>query len=210
MTTGFLKQRLRLVLFGFATLAALTGCEPPSDLDARREIQGLERQVEEREQRINTLQTQIRELNRQLQVARGISDEDLKYLFTPERLTIMPLTGGESYDDQVGHDGITVYLQPMDVVGDVLKVAGSIRVELFDLALDDGRTLVGRVEIPVSEAQEHWFGDLWTYHYTVKVPWLKANPPKNSAITIRATFTDYLSQRVMVAQALREVDLPAN
>lgn len=197
----------RATLLPLVTFVALVGCEPPNDIDARREIQQLEAGILERDDRINKLQTQLREMNKQLQVSRGISDDDLQYLFTPQRLAIMPLSGGENYDEEAGHDGITVYLQPLDKVGDVLKVAGSIRVELFDLALTGGQTLVGRVEIPVSEAQKHWFGDLWTYHYTVKVPWIKENPPKNNQITIRATFTDYLSQRVMVAQEARQVEL---
>ena len=208
MNTDLWKQRLRPVLFGFAALGFLAGCDPPEDIDLRRENQRLEAELETRDDRISTLQSQLRGLNEKLQVARGISDDDLKYLFTPERVTIMPLTGGENYDDKPGHDGMTVYLQPLDAVGDVLKVAGSIRIELFDLAMGDGRTLVDRAEVPISEAQKHWFGDLWTYHYTVKVPWLKDNPPQHEEITIRATFTDYLSQRVMMAQAVRKVELP--
>jgi hypothetical protein len=209
MNSRSLSITLRSTLIASITLtAALAGCEADNDMQLRREIQQLEEAVKDRDQRISSLQNQLREMNTRLQVARGISDDDLQYLFTPQRLTIMPLSGGEDYDEQPGHDGITVYLQPTDEVGDVLKVAGSIRVELFDLALDDGKSLVGRVEVPISEAGDYWFGDLWTYHYTIKVPWLEDNPPKSKEITIRATFTDYLSQRVMVAQAMREVELP--
>jgi hypothetical protein len=86
-------------------------------------------------------------------------------------------------------------------------VAGDIRVELYALAAPSDQTRIGVYEFPHDKAAELWYGKLLTDHYTLRCPW-QAGPPAHPEITIRATFVDFLTKRVLTAQASATVRLP--
>jgi hypothetical protein len=177
------------------------GCVATTEADLRREITTLRGDVKERDNRIAALQSSMTELNRQLQIARGLSDEDLKKIFYPETLVIDRLSGGANYDYKPGDDGVTVYLRPVDKEGDVIKVAGDITIQLYDLAAPADQNLIGEYKIPVEQARSLWHGKLMTNHYTIKCPWPPGRAPKHTDITVRATFVDYLTKRVLSTQS---------
>ncbi|RMF75170.1 MAG: hypothetical protein D6744_13790 [Planctomycetota bacterium] len=187
-----------------ALAAIVGGCGGPDPVvDLRRENQTLKNEIRDLKERVAAQQAAIEQLNRELTVARGLTDDDLKKIFYPETLRIGELSGGADYDGEPGDDGVTVYLQPIDRDGDVLKVAGDVRIELYDLAAPEGRKLIGEYYFPADKIAEHWYGQLMTYHYTLECPW-QGEPPKHSEITIRATFVDYMTRRVITAQAVCE------
>ena len=173
----------------------------------RREISELNEKIRQQDNQLVAQKATIDELNRQLNVARSISEDDLKKIFYPERLVIDRLSGGDNYDGKPGDDGVTVYLQPVDKHGDVIKVAGDIRIQLYDLAEPQQQNFLGEYFIPVDQVGALWHGKLLTNHYTIKCPWAHG-PPKHTEITVRATFVDYLTKRVISAQSICQVKLP--
>ena len=187
-------------------VAAFSGCAPPGNADLELKVTRLEERLDDRNNELAAQRSTIQQLNKQLTTARALTDEDLKKVYYPEKLVIGPLTGGEDYDGTAGDDGVTVFLRPVDRDGDVLKVVGDIRIELFDLQAPDGRRLLGSYYVPADRVHENWYGKFLTYHYTIRCPW-KTGPPAHDEITIRATFVDYLTQRVMTAQVVRTVAL---
>lgn len=207
MSTFPTRPRRKPVRPATLLLLALTACAPPPTIDLNREISRLQGELRDRDNRVAALESTVRNLNKQLASARGLTDEDLKHIFFPEEIAIGKLSGGEDYDGKPGDDGVTVFIQPKDRQGDVLKVVGAIRVELFDLQAPEGSKLIGECIVPAEKASEHWNGQLMTYHYSIRCPWRNSAPPKHDEITIRVTFVDYLSERVITAQAVRMVKL---
>ena len=199
----------------FAALARLAGCSAALVCaacngvrsDYERQIADLEQVVDEKNNRLVEQKATIDELHKQLDAARDVDPDGVKHLVYPEKLVIASLSGGSDYDGQPGDDGVTVYLQPVDRDGDVLKVAGEIRIKLFDLAAPERENLIGEYFVPPDEARKLWYGALMTSHFTVKCPW-QHGPPSHPEITIRATFIDYLMKRVMTAQTTCTVKLP--
>lgn len=185
-------------------LTILVGCEQTRVLELRQENDKLKETIARKDHDLVAQQQTIHGLHEQLRVARAFKPEDMQKIFYPERLVIDSLSGGENYDDRPGDDGVTVYLKPIDRDGDVIKVAGDIRIELFDLSRPSDN-LIGKVEVPVEQVSRMWYGKLMTYHYTVRVPWQR--PPANPEVTVRATFADYLTQRVLTAQTVVKVKL---
>ena len=192
---------------GLLLALSTAGCVSPTELQLRREIADLRDQVSAQDNKLAAQSAAIDGLNRQLAAARGISEDDLKKLFYPERLTIDSLSGGADYDDQPGDDGVTVFLRPIDREGDVVKVPGDITIQLYDLAAPPGRNLIGEYKIPVEQVAKLWHGKLMTNHYTIKCPW-PHGAPEHTEITIRALFVDYLTKRVVSAQTTCQVELP--
>ncbi len=205
-----MTSRRRLLVF--APLSCLIlwptpGCHSPTELELQRQVDRLGEQAAERDNQLASQRITIEQLHKQLQVPRGWSDDDLKVLFSPEKIVLGTLSGGADYDDKPGHDGITVYIKPIDRDGDAVKVAGDIRVQLLDLAAPKGERDVGEYFIPHDQVSLLWYGKFATYHYTVRCPWL-SGPPANDEITIRVTFVDFLTQRTMTAQTVCKVQIP--
>lgn len=192
-----------------AALLALAagGCASPGQADLRREIAALREQVDRKDAQLTAQQATIDELHGQLRVARSISEDDLKRIFYPERIEIDRLTGGADYDGQPGDDGVTVYLRPIDRDGDVIKVAGDVRIQLYDLAAPPARNLIGEYSIPVDQLGKLWHGKLLTGHYTIRCPF-PGPPPEHREVTVRVTFVDYLTKRVVSAQSTCQITLP--
>lgn len=182
------------------------GCNGGAQVETQREISRLKEAVDERDRTVAAQQVALEECNRRLRVARAISDEDLAKIFYPETLLIEALSGGYDDDGRPGDDGVVVYLRPLDRDGDAIKAAGDIRIELFDLGMPAGRNLLATHYYPVEKARGLWYGKLMTYHYTLRCPW-QHGPPQNPEVTVRATFVDYLTQRVMTAQKVVTVKL---
>ena len=182
------------------------GCQSPTELELQRQVHELNEQITEKDHQLAARRSTIAQLHKQLQNATGLTDEKLKKIFYPEKIEIASLSGGDDYDGQPGDDGVTVYLRPIDRDGDAVKVAGHIRIELYDLANPPDANLIGVYPVPVDQVSKLWYGKLATYHYTVRCPW-QSGPPKHDEITIRATFVDYLTQRVITAQTVCKVGL---
>lgn len=197
----------RLVLAALL-VAGGTGCQTATEIALRREIATLRDAVQKKEHRLAAQQAALDELNQQLRVARGFSEEDLKKLYYPERLVIDSLSGGADYDRRPGDDGVTVYLRPVDRDGDAVKVPGDITIQLYDLAAPAQANFIGEYKVPVDQVGRLWHGKLLSQHYTIKCPW-PHGPPQHAEITIRALFVDYLTKRVVSAQSTCQVELPA-
>jgi hypothetical protein len=201
----------RAAVGGLATLACLllpAGCDNGGGAaELRQEIARLQNTLQERNDRLVAQQATIDTLQQRLQVARSISEDDLKRIFYPERIEIDRITGGADYDGEPGDDGVTVYFRPIDGAGDTIKVAGDVRIQIFDLAADPADNLVGEYFIPVDRIGALWHSKLLASHYAVKCPFPKG-PPANRELTVRLTFVDYLTQRVVSAQRTCEVALP--
>jgi uncharacterized coiled-coil protein SlyX len=204
-----MEARRRLLyatpLFALVLLPSLA-CESPTMRELQSQISKLDQRIAEQDQQLAGQRTTIAQLHEQLAKVRGLSDEDLQKIFSPERIEIASLSGGDDYDGKPGDDGITVYLKPLDRDGDAVKVAGDIRIELYDLANPPGQNRIGVYSIGVDQVSAYWYGKFATYHYTVRCPW-QHGPPQHNEITIRVTFVDFLTQRVMTAQTVCTVNL---
>ncbi|HMQ17405.1 MAG TPA: hypothetical protein PKC49_15680 [Phycisphaerae bacterium] len=182
---------------------ALTACAPQSDVDLNRRVQQLTEQVAERDRRIEALQAASEEQQRQINTIRGFTRDDLERIVAPERLEIAALSGGRDLDSLPGDDGVRIYLKPIDREGDALKVAGDIRVDLFDLSEPSGQTLIGSCTWPADQVRTLWHGRFLTYHYTLDCRWNR--PPRGAEVTVRVTFRDYITQRLLTTQAVFNV-----
>jgi hypothetical protein len=207
IATYSLRRRAPEMLLAGLAAVFLPGCWSAPNTAGQRELQTQRELIARQNEQITSQKATIDELNKQLAAARGIKSEDLQNIFYPTKLVIDPLSGGYDIDGRPGDEGVVLYLQPVDAAGDVLKVAGEIRIQLYDLANPPTENLIGQYVIPVEQARDLWYGKLMTNHYTIKCPW-PSGPPKHSEITVHATFIEYLTKRVVSAQGTVKVGLP--
>ncbi len=197
-----------LSLMGVWALAALAGC---NGLTMEERLRQRDQQVQQLTDKVDKLSNEVATKNalvdaqrKQIATLRRLGDKRLEKLYYVTAVKLDRLTGGANYDDKPGHDGVTAYIQPVDQDGHVLKAAGDLRIELFDLANPDGQRRIGEYRLDVDHAREAWHGRLMTNHYTVKCPW-RTGPPAHDEITIRVEFADYLTGRTFRDQKVVKI-----
>jgi hypothetical protein len=208
-------DRVRLAASGLGTatiLVAVVGCPPPDPQlrTLRQQVDQLEVEKERLETELLARGADIADLEAQVAKLLELGPGRLEKLFVVERIELVSRTGGADYDGQMGDDGVTVYLRPLDGDGHVLKAAGEITIELLDTN-DPGspRSLGLYVHNDPEQLRRLWHGGLLTDHYTIKCPWdPAAGPPANREVTIKATFYDFLTGRRLTATTEVEVALP--
>ncbi len=208
MTRSFPWRRLTAGLV--ATILA-TGCQ---DFQRQREMQ-LERQRDEartlarqRAEQIETLSEQVRTQRQQIKTLQALGEKRLDRLFTVAGIQIGRHSGGVNQDEPPGQDAVKIFLSPTDAEGHVLKAAGDVKVQLYDLAMPKDKTLYAEYAFPVDTIGEHWSGGLLANHYSFLCPWPNGRPPAHSELTLRVEFTDYLTGRSFDAQKAIRLDLP--
>lgn len=190
----FSPLRVRLTASIAGAMFAL-GCADNTVIELRREVATLEDRVRMLEATIASRDAAIDELQQRVIEARAINQKDLELIYFPVKLELASLSGARDFDDQPGLDGVELYLRPIDREGDVVKVAGDIRVELFDLDRTPQQTLIGMCETAAEETGGAWYGQFWTAHYTLRCPW--TSPPGGDTLLVRVQFVDHLTQRVV-------------
>jgi len=191
------------------------GCEATGGSDSRN----LQKQVEAQKQHITRLEEEtialkkaVDEQKEQIATLQNISGDRLSKLIVPEKIELDTLTGGYDDDKAAGDDGVVAYVRPIDADGHIIKAAGSLELDVFDLAAPAEQSLVGHAELDVDHTRKAWHGRLWTSHFTIKCPWKPParKPPEHRDLTVRVRFTDYITGKTFMTQTTCQIKLPAD
>lgn len=144
---------------------------------------------------------------RQIQTLEGLGAKRLDLLFHVTSLEVGKYSSGLDVDGRPGDDLIRVYLRPLDAVGDPIKAAGTVTIQFYDLAAPPDKNLFATYEFGIDQVAKSWYGGVLTYHYRFECPW-KSGPPPHPDVTVRATFTDYLTGKQFTDQKVIKVNLP--
>lgn len=203
---GQARIRLRPGRWLLLLAAAGIGCNgASSDGDVRR-LHKLEQENLKLKSEAGKLRETIAAQGTQIKTLQALGSRRLEKLFYVTSIKLGRYTGGVNLDGKEGDDGIRVYLIPQDADGHTLKAAGHVRVQLFDLAAGEKGRLIATCEFAVETIGKKWAGGFLTKHYKFDCPW--KSPPGHAEITVRASFTDYLTGKEFTAQKVCKVDLP--
>lgn len=134
-------------------------------------------------------QQQIEQLTKQLDTLRSFGPDRLKHVIHVQNIEFGRFT--DPYDDNNdGYDeGLKVYLVVKDTQGDIIKAAGSVTIELFDLADESKR--IAKYDFPLEKFNKHWLPGFMADHYLFKLPWQQR--PKHNDLTIQLNYKDALT-----------------
>lgn len=166
----------------------------------RRDKANLERAMAQRDVTISNLRKQIVNL-------KTFHSDRPADMFSPVKLEIASLSGGDDYDGKPGDDGITVHLRMRDADGDLVKAPGRITIQLIDATRPGSPGSIGvyRFNDP-EKLRAMWHGRFGTQHYTLKCPFSSQIEHSSSRkVIIAAEFEDYLTGRVLTATKEVEV-----
>jgi hypothetical protein len=195
----------------YALYALLAGCllvyTPACDnLDSRA---ALERQIKTLGDEKTILEDQIdrekaenERLRGQIKTLAGIEETiEIEKILDLQKIRLGRYTNLYDKDRDGQYETLIVYIQPVDGSGDVVKAAGAVHVELWDLNKPDGR-LIGKWLVTAEELDKLWFATIITINYRLAFDIADNIKDKPNELVVKARFTDYLSGKVFKEQKI--------
>jgi hypothetical protein len=146
------------------------------------------------------------QLKEQLQVLSGLpKNVRIDSLYRLQSVRIHRYTNLLDEDKDGKMDKLVVYLQPIDDQGDIIKAAGTVKVQLWDLSQASGEALLGQWNVGADELKKHWVTFLVT-DYRLTFDLAEKIERFESPLTVKVTFTDTLSGKVFNEQRVIEPD----
>ncbi|MHC4090644.1 MAG: hypothetical protein ACYSUQ_06615 [Planctomycetota bacterium] len=111
-------------------------------------------------------------------------------LLMPARIIVEPFTGLKSFDDDDQPDGLEVVLRPVDAFQDPVKIAGSLRVELYHFRPASGESKGRKIEqwdVPLSSLRDqetYWNRYTQMYEIPLELDLAAAEPADKYVIEI--------------------------
>jgi hypothetical protein len=125
----------------------------------------------------------------------------------PYRLSSVRVTRFTNFydnNDDGRREKLIVYVQPVDLDGDVIKAAGLVGVQLWDLNRPNGQALLGEWRVQPQELRKLWLDTLVAANYRLTFDAPESLDVLADPLVVKVTFTDYLTGEVFRAQ--RSID----
>ena len=183
------------LLFLLVLLWLIVGCNDKKQLidDSRAKLIQEKQQLQQEKARLEQQNAQLKE---QVATLQKFPSDRMDQLVKVEKIEFGKFTrayDGDIEQDPDGYDdGIIVYLILKDNDGDVIKAAGTVEIELWDLVV--AKHIIDEL-IPLGDLQTYWLSGPLTNHYKFQLPWPKDNPPTHRFLTLKLRFQEALTGR---------------
>jgi cell division protein FtsL len=190
----------------FCLLIFNSGC-----LDTNKQQTTLADQVDKLEEQNAQLQKQIEqtkseneELKSQVQVLSGMPEQVKgENLYHLKKIKIGRYTDLYDKDKDGKMERLIVYIQPIDEDGDIIKAAGDVDVQLWNLSKEQDQALLCKGHVKGEELKKLWFAALMT-HYRLEFNVTGKIDEFKDPLTVKVVFTDYLTGKVFKEQKVIE------
>jgi hypothetical protein len=183
----------------------------PGCLDTNKQQTTLADQVDKLKEQNAQLQKQIEqtkseneELKSQVQVLSGVPEQVKgENLYHLKKIKIGRYTDLYDKDKDGKMERLIVYIQPVDEDGDIIKAAGDVDVQLWNLSKEQDQALLCKGHVKGEELKKLWFAALMT-HYRLEFNVTGKIDKFKDPLTVKVTFTDYLTGKVFKEQKVIE------
>ncbi len=185
-------------------LVFAAGCEnanAPGKTTLSQQVEQLSKEKAELENRLEQSQAGNEGLKKQMEALAGLpGDKKAETIYRLQTVKISRYTNLYDEDKDGTKETLIVYVEPIDETGDAIKAAGAVEVQLWDLNKPSAEALVSKWSIGPEELRKLWFDTIamTSYRLTYDVSTLVGNYDK--PLTVKVSFTDYLSGKVFTDQ----------
>jgi len=194
-------RTVTIILAG-CLLAAAAGCgNAGSGASLTKEINTLIQDKTQLTDQIEQSKFENEQLEKLLQFRSGLRPEArLEYIDRLQRIKIGGYTNLYDKDKDGRKEKLIVHIQPIDHDGNIIKAAGAVDVQLWDLNKDNGQALLGQWHFEPNELKKLWFAKFLTTSYRLTFDVADKIDEYEEPLTVKATFTDYLTGKVFKEQ----------
>jgi hypothetical protein len=182
------------------------GCEEKKQIKTAKEPPALKQKAVNEDmnsaRNYAKLAAENKRLKEQLEALRGIDrPARIEALSTLNAIEIAGRSGLYDKNKDKKNETLIVYIKPIDDMGDVIKAAGAVEIELWDLnAKKTQEALLKSWAIEPNELKKNWSGSLMTCYYKFQFDVNSVLTGQEKDLTLKAQFTDYLTGKVLKAQ----------
>lgn len=130
----------------------------------------------------------------------------LKQLLTVGRVQIRGMTDAWDFNGDGKQDGFRVFVRPQTEDGATLPATGTLTVEAFDLAKQEGAQRLGKWTFTPEQLKPLWYAGFGLDHFAVNCRW--EAPPAHRQVVFKIQFIDALTGKVFVDQKTIDLHLP--
>lgn len=124
-------------------------------------------------------------------VAEAILPEHTQSLSRIANLSInRMMSGGKDNDGDKRDEALQVIVAPLDGDGDLVKIAGTVEIEAYDLSRSGEDKRIGRWQFDAAEARKHWHSGFLSSGFQFHLPWQEAPGGKDILVHARLTTSD--------------------
>jgi len=189
-------------IFTIFLLVLIAGCKNPGGqtVFAERFVK-LEQEQIQLQKEITLLKTENDQLKKQIHVLSELPKEVKgENIYCLQRIKIHGYTNIYDKDEDGTKESLIVYIQPIDQVGDIIKAAGEVEIQLWDLNRDDSKALLAQWTVTSEELRKCWLTTLITMNYRLIFDVSDKVEQYQEPLTVKVTFTDYLSGKTFKEQ----------
>ena len=207
-----IKITLFILLIGFL----VAGCEEKKKIKpAGGKAQALSQKETKKSQKVTPatqkevkdansprkLAAEIEQLKKQLEGLMGIDKQArIEAISTITSIEVTSRSNLYDKNNDKKKEKLVVYLRPIDDMGDVIKAAGAVEIQLWNLSAEPNEALLKSWKIEPKELRKTWSGSLLTSYYKLQFDVNDIPGGKEKDLTLKVQFTDYLTGKVLKAQ----------
>lgn len=183
-----------------ALFCLVSGCAQNCDLifDENKQLSDQNAQLQ---RNLETATEQITQLKSQLSTISGIDPNiNISDIISVDQIKIADRTGFFDKDYKGLDETLIVYLKTLDQYGDAIKGAGAVNIEIWDLSLNEDKAKLASWKITPNQLKNSWASSMMTNYYRLTFDISKFENITASDITVKVTFTDYLTGKVLEKQ----------
>jgi len=198
---GFHGTCVLLMLTAMAPAGCGIGSARKHPLELK--VEALQQEKAEVARDLEQCQVEKEQLRQQVKALAVLPKEGRENFYKLTSVRIARFTGFYDTDKDGRREKLLVYVQPTDTNGDIIKAAGTVHVQLWNLNGPGDQSLIGEWQVEPDRLRKLWVGALVSdYRLAFDVsltPELLAQP-----LTVKIAFTDYLTGEVLRDQTIIE------
>jgi hypothetical protein len=186
---------------------AAAGCQNPGTAEKPSPSLQVERLAEQKvvlQSKLEQTEAENERLKKQVDTLANLpSDKKAESLYRLQEIKIGRYTNLYDEDKNPGAPGkkkLIVYVGPVDETGDVIKAAGAVDVQLWDLNKKENESLLAQWRVEPNELKRMWLNSLLAGNYRLKFDVAGVVAKFDKPLTVKVSFTDYLSGRTFTDQ----------
>jgi len=189
------------IILAAGILVIAAGCENDGRSALVEQIDALKLEQIELVRQVEQQQAEEKRLIEQIKVLSGLDAEDrFENLYNLQKVEITGYTNLYDKNKDGKKEKLIVYLQPIDKEGDVVKATGAVEVQLWDLNKAGEKALLCQWQVTPAELKKLWFATIVTINYRLTFDVSDKVDSFAEPLTVKVTFTDYLTGRVFKEQ----------
>ena len=190
------------ILLAGCLLVLIAGCENQKTKPAISETETLRQQNDELKKQLEICKTENAEKENRISTLTATGKASNEDIYDLKKVELTKYTNFYDHNKDGKKETLIVYLKPTDSQGDLIKAAGEVNIQLWDLNQPESSALLAQWDIAADKLGENWFSALLGTNYRFAFDITDTVKDFSKPLTVKTTFKDRLSGKTFFSQKI--------